>query len=66
MIKMIKNTIKINETKVMIKKTGEIGMVVGIKQNANGNCIVRVKVPSMNPNYYYVYNCNLSDIVPYI
>lgn len=64
MIKKYKYTIKVNETKVMIKKTGEIGMVVGIKQNANGDCIVRVKIPSMNPNYYFVYNCNLTDVVP--
>lgn len=61
-------TIKINETKVKIKRTGEIGTVVGIGQNAYGEYTVKVKIPSMKPehtNNYYVNTYNLTDIVPY-
>lgn len=65
MLESYNMTIKINETKVMIKRTGEIGTVIGIGYNTYGDYVVKVKIPYGHNNNCYVNTYDLTDIVPY-
>lgn len=61
-------SIKANETKVMIKRTGEIGTVIGIGYNMYGDYVAKVKIPygyNNNNNNCYVNTYDLTDIMPY-
>ena len=57
--------IKANETKVMIKRTGEIGTVIGIGYNMYGDYVAKVKIPYGHNNNCYVNTYDLTDIMPY-
>lgn len=57
-------SIKANETKVMIKRTGEIGTVIGIGYNMYGDYVAKVKIP-YGYNNCYVNTYDLTDIMPY-
>lgn len=60
-------SIKVNETKVIIKRTGQIGTVVGIETDRCGEYMLRVRVPSRyNNGVHYVSTYDLTDIVPYV
>ena len=64
MLESYNMTIKINETKVKIKRTGEIGTVIGIGYNMYGDHVVKVKIP-YGHNNCYVNTYDLTDIMPY-
>ena len=56
--------LKANETKVIIKRTGQIGTVVGIVDSGCGSYSLRVRVPSRyNEGVYYVSTYDLTDII---
>lgn len=57
-------SIKANETKVIIKRTGQIGTVVGIVDSGCGSYSLRVRVPSRyNDGVHYVGTYDLTDII---
>lgn len=56
--------LKANETKVIIKRTGQIGTVVGIVDSGCGSYSLRVRVPSRyNEGVHYVSTYDLTDII---
>lgn len=59
------SSIRANEAKVMIKRTGEIGTVIGIGYNMYGDYVVKVKIPDGHNNICYVNTYDLTDIMPY-
>lgn len=60
-------SIKVNETKVKIKRTGQIGTVVGIETSRCGEYTLRVRVPSrFTEGVHYVSTYDLTDIIPYV
>lgn len=63
-MKLSIKSIRANETKVMIKRTGEIGTVIGIGYNMYGDYVVKVKIP-YGHNNCYVNTYDLTDIMPY-